>query len=201
MPRFEYVEACAPGLDEALEAHGFALESRAQLMVCPRGKERAAKAVSGLDVATLDAATPLGEFAAFLDVQRRAFGFPSGRLPSDEEALNLRETLGDGFAFLGRIAGEPVATAMIQPAHDGLDGARGRFDARGVSPARDRRLPFVGGRPGGVRTRRLTRVPLRGRRESRPRLRGRGLLLRRPLALLPAPREPRTTMSFRRNLT
>ena len=120
VPRFEYVEACAPGLDEALEARGFALESRAQLMVCPRGQERAAKAVSGLDVTTLDAATPLVDFAAFLDVQRSAFGFPSGRSPSDEEALNLRETLGDGFAFLGRIAGEPVATAMIQPAHDGL---------------------------------------------------------------------------------
>jgi GNAT superfamily N-acetyltransferase len=76
--------------------------------------------VSGLDVSTLDAATALGEFVVFLDVQRRAFGLPSARTPSDKEALNLRETLGDGFAFLARIAGEPVATAMIQPPVDGL---------------------------------------------------------------------------------
>ncbi len=120
VPRFEFVEACVPGLAEALEAHGFTLENRAQLMICPRGKERAAPAVSGLEVATLDAATALEEFVLFLDVQRHAFGLPSTRIPSDEEALSLRETLGDGFAFLARIAGEPVGTAMIQPPHDGL---------------------------------------------------------------------------------
>jgi GNAT superfamily N-acetyltransferase len=120
VPRFEFVEACAPRLAAALEMHGFTMENRAQLMICPRGKERAAPPVSGLDVSTLDSATALEEFAVFLDVQRRAFGLPSGRAPSDEEALNLRETLGDGFAFLARVAGEPVATAMIQPPHDGL---------------------------------------------------------------------------------
>jgi ribosomal protein S18 acetylase RimI-like enzyme len=120
VPRFEFVEACAPRFAEALEAHGFALENRAQLMVCPRGKERGAPAVSGLDLATLDTATALEEFVVFLDVQRRAFGLPTARQPSDEEALSLRETLGDGLAFLARIAGEPVATAMIQPPHDGL---------------------------------------------------------------------------------
>jgi GNAT superfamily N-acetyltransferase len=120
VPRFEFVEACAPRLAEALEAHAFALENRAQLMICRRGKERAAPTVRGLDIATLDAATPLEEFVVFLDVQRRAFGLPYGRPPSDEESLSLRETLGDGFAFLARIAGEPVATAMIQPQHEGL---------------------------------------------------------------------------------
>ncbi len=120
VPRFEFVETCAPRLAEALEAHGYALENRAQLMVCPRGKERAAPAVDGLDLTRLDAATALEELAVFLDVQRRAFGLPPARVPSDEEARSLRETLGDGFAFLARIAGEPVATAMIQPPHDGL---------------------------------------------------------------------------------
>jgi GNAT superfamily N-acetyltransferase len=120
VPRFEYVEACAPNLAGALEARGFTLENRAQLMVCPRGEERAAPALDGLDVSTLDAMTALDEFVVFLDVQRRAFGLPPGRTPSDEQARNLRETLDDGLAFLARIAGEPVATAMIQPPHDGL---------------------------------------------------------------------------------
>jgi GNAT superfamily N-acetyltransferase len=89
-------------------------------MVCPRGKERAAPAVSGLDVAALDAATALEEFATFLDVQRRAFSLPSPRPASEEDGLSLRETLGDGCCFLGRIGGEPVATAMIQAPGDGL---------------------------------------------------------------------------------
>jgi GNAT superfamily N-acetyltransferase len=120
VPRFEFVEACAPALGKALEDHGFARENRAQLMVCPRGKERSVPAVSGLEVATLDAATPLPEFATFLDVQRRAFSFPSARAASEQEALTLRQTLGDGCAFLGWIGGEPVATAMIQAPVDGL---------------------------------------------------------------------------------
>jgi GNAT superfamily N-acetyltransferase len=120
VPRFEYVESCAPRLAEVLEAHGFALEARALLMVCARGEEHAAPAVTLLEVATLDASTALEEFTVFLDVQRRAFGLPPARTPSDEEALNLRESLGDGLAFLARVSGEPVATAMIQPPLDGL---------------------------------------------------------------------------------
>src|ERR1039457_5348120 len=70
LPRFEFVEACAPRLAEALEAHGFALENRPPLMVCPRGKERAARVAVGPRAA--------------------------------------------------RIGSAPVATAMIQPPHDGL---------------------------------------------------------------------------------
>lgn len=120
VPRFEFVEACAPTLGGVLEAHGFTLENRAQLMVCPRGKERAVRAVNGLDVAILDATTALQEFATFLDVQRRAFSSPSLRPASEKDVLSLRETLGAGLAFLGRIDGEPVATAMIQAPQDGL---------------------------------------------------------------------------------
>lgn len=118
--RFEFVEACAPALAAALEAHGFNLENRAQLMVCPRGSERAAPAVAGLEVAALDAETPLEEFALFLDVQRLAFGLPSPEPATPEDARSLRASLGEGFALEGRIGGRLVATAMIQPGGDGL---------------------------------------------------------------------------------
>ncbi len=120
VPRFEYVETCVPALSLALEAHGFILENRAQIMVCARGSERAAPAAAGLDVEALDGRTPLPEFALFLDVQRRAFGLPSPRPAAREEALSLRDSLGDGFALVGRIGGRPIATAMIQPGGDGL---------------------------------------------------------------------------------
>jgi ribosomal protein S18 acetylase RimI-like enzyme len=120
VPRFEFVEACFPGLAAALEAHGFALENRAQLMVCPRGSERAAPAVEGLDVETLDAAAPLEAFAVYLDVQRLAFSLPTLRPATLADARSLRESIGDRFALLGRIGGTPVATAMLQPGGDGL---------------------------------------------------------------------------------
>ena len=124
VPRFEFVEACVPGLSAALEAHGFILENRAQLMVCPRGSERgsegSAPAAAGLEVEALDARTPLEKLALFLDVQRRAFGLPSPKPATREDARSLCDTLGDSFALLGRIGGRPVATAMIQPGSDGL---------------------------------------------------------------------------------
>jgi ribosomal protein S18 acetylase RimI-like enzyme len=120
VPRFEFVEACAPGLGEVLEAHGFTRENRAALMVCPRGQERSGQAVRGLEVAVMDAETGLGEFAAFLDVQHRAFSLSPPRAVSEAEALSLKETLGGGRAFLARMGGEGVATAMIQEPDDGL---------------------------------------------------------------------------------
>jgi putative acetyltransferase len=124
VPRFEFVEACAPALAAALEENGFILENRAQLMVCPRGsergRERAAPAVSGLDVEMLDERTPLDDLALFLDVQRRAFGLPSPKPATREDARSLCDTLGDGFALVGRIGKRLVATAMIQPGGDGL---------------------------------------------------------------------------------
>src|SRR5664279_4945291 len=70
VPRFEFVEACTPALAAVLEAHGFILENRPQLMVCPRGCERTAPAVAGLHVEALHERTPLEKFAVFLEVQR-----------------------------------------------------------------------------------------------------------------------------------
>jgi ribosomal protein S18 acetylase RimI-like enzyme len=137
VPRFEFVEACAPALQAPLEAHGFVLENRAQLMVCPRGTERAAPAVAGLEVEALDRKTPLEKLALFLDVQRRAFGLRSVRPSTREDAVSLRDSLGDGFALAGRIGGRPVATAMIQPGADGLSELAGvatlaEFRRRGI---------------------------------------------------------------------
>src|SRR5664280_1898382 len=136
VPRFEFVEARRARLDEALEAHGFALENRPQLMVCPRGKERAAPAVNGLDIATLDGATALREFVAFLDVQRRAFGLPSARPPLDEEALSLRETLGNG-GFLSSAAVRAAFERGVSLAFlSAADARAGRvYEAAGFSPA------------------------------------------------------------------
>ena len=140
VPRLEFVEACAPALSQALEENGFILENRAQLMVCPRGGERAAPAVAGLDVEALDARTPFEEFAFLLVVQRLAFGIPSLKRVTREDALSLRDSLGDGFALLGRIRGRPVATAMIQPGGDGLSELVGvatleEFRRRGIGGA------------------------------------------------------------------
>ncbi|MDL2717319.1 MAG: GNAT family N-acetyltransferase [Acidobacteriota bacterium] len=144
VPRFEFVEASSPALSSTLEAHGFILENRAQLMVCPRGSERgsegSAPAVAGFEVEALDARTPLEKLALFLDVQRRAFGLPSLNPATREEARSLSDSLGDGFALMGRIGGRPVATAMIQAGGDGLAELVGvatleEFRRRGIGAA------------------------------------------------------------------
>src|SRR5512140_2273780 len=170
--RFEFVEACAPALAAALEAHGFTLENRAQLMVCPRGSERAVPAVARLEIAALDAGSPLGEFASFLDVQRLAFGLPSPEPANPEEARSLRDSLGGGFALAGRLGGRLVATAMIQPGADGL------AELVGVATLEE-----------CLRPRNLARLSLGGRRARGPRVRSGGILPRRTRALLSGARK------------
>jgi GNAT superfamily N-acetyltransferase len=120
LPRFEFVETSAPRLAEALERNGYLKETRAQLMICARGDERAAPDVPGVEVERLDASSPDPLFALFLEVQRRAFGIPSPRAASLEDVAALRQTLGGGLALLARHGGQAVATAMIQPSEDGL---------------------------------------------------------------------------------
>ncbi len=140
VPRFEFVETCAPELAHALESQGFVLENRAQIMVCGRGRERPVPAVPGLAIEFLDAAAPPEEFGLFLDLQRLAFGFPSLTPTSRDDALSLRDSVGDGFTLVGKIGEQRVATAMIQPGGDGLAELVGvstlpEFRRRGIGAA------------------------------------------------------------------
>jgi ribosomal protein S18 acetylase RimI-like enzyme len=119
-PRFEFVGAVFPALAGALEASGFEIEARPQLMVATADGLRDVPPVPGLEVETLPATSPLDAFRGFILVQRRAFGFGDAAAVSDEDARWLRDGLGAGLCFVGRIGGEPVAVSMFLDPQDGL---------------------------------------------------------------------------------
>jgi GNAT superfamily N-acetyltransferase len=119
-PRFEFVEAAFPDLGPALEASGFTIEARPQIMVCRPEGLRAVPPVPGLSIETLSAASPLDAFREFLHLQRRAFGLPDAGAVSDPDARWLRDGLGAGLCFVGRIGGEAVSVSMFLDPHDDL---------------------------------------------------------------------------------
>jgi GNAT superfamily N-acetyltransferase len=119
-PRFEFVGAVFPALADALEAAGFTIEARPQLMVATPDSLRAAPAPSGLFVETLTSGSPLEAFREFLGVQRRAFGLGNDTTVSEEDARWLRDGLGSGLCFVGREKGAAVAVAMFLDPQDGL---------------------------------------------------------------------------------
>jgi ribosomal protein S18 acetylase RimI-like enzyme len=119
-PRFEFVGAVFPALAGALETSGFEIEARPQLMVATPEGLRDVPPVPGLSVETLPATSPLDAFRGFLLVQRRAFGLGGATAVSDEDARWLRDGLGAGLCFVGRIEGEAVAVSMYLDPQDGL---------------------------------------------------------------------------------
>jgi GNAT superfamily N-acetyltransferase len=119
-PRFEFVGAVFPALAGALEASGFEIEARPQLMVATPDSVRAGPPTPGLEVETLSATTPLDAFKVFLSVQRRAFGLGDPVAVSDQDALWLRDGLGRGLCFVGRLGGDAVAVSMFLDPEDGL---------------------------------------------------------------------------------
>jgi len=115
-PRFEFVGAVFPALADALEASGFEIEARPQLMVATPD----APPVAGLAVETLSSASPLDAFSEFLLVQRRAFGLARPAAVSEKDARWLRDGLGAGLCFVGRMRREAVAVSMFLDPQDGL---------------------------------------------------------------------------------
>jgi ribosomal protein S18 acetylase RimI-like enzyme len=112
-PRFEFIAECAPGLDAALGAAGFVEEARQSLMVCTPDRWAAAPPVQGLCIHELDAAAPLDELRAFLDVRQRGFDLEALGSAGEAEARQFARTLGQGRVFVARTEqGLPVAAGM-----------------------------------------------------------------------------------------
>jgi GNAT superfamily N-acetyltransferase len=119
-PRFEFVEAAFPKLGPALEASGFMREARPQLMICRAEDLRDLEAIPGLAVDTLDARSSLDAFREMLRLQRHAFGLSDPEAVSEQDARWLRDGLGAGLAFVGRLNGKPVSASMFLDPKDGL---------------------------------------------------------------------------------
>lgn len=118
--RFEFVGAVFPALAGALETAGFEIEARPQLMVATPDGLRDVPGVPGLGVETFSATSPLDTFREFLLVQRRAFGLREAGAVSDEDARWLRDGLGHGRCFVGRLDGRAVSVSMYLDPQDGL---------------------------------------------------------------------------------
>ena len=119
-PRFEFVGAVYPTLAGALEASGFEIEARPQLMVATPDTLRHVAPVPGLAVDVLDCDSPLDSFRAFIGVQRRAFALGDSGAVSDEDARWLREGLGAGLCFVARENSGPVGVSMFLDPQDAL---------------------------------------------------------------------------------
>jgi GNAT superfamily N-acetyltransferase len=164
IPRVEYLPAVAPAVEDALLAGGFALELRGPLMTC--AEPVAAPEVSGLTLELLDRSGPPEPIAAYMRVQRAAFGDDPGDPEGDVAAFRKRA---GGTNLLALIDGEPAATGTLLHPQLGcaevvgigtLPAFRGRGVAAAVTAELTRRAFAVGAElafltPGGDEAQRI----------------------------------------------
>jgi ribosomal protein S18 acetylase RimI-like enzyme len=130
-PRLEFVAECAPGLEEALAAGGFALEARIPVMTCPAGGLVDVLAPTGVTIAPVGSAA---DVRAYLEVGAEAFGEPP---PSDEQVERSNPPV---RGLLARIDGVPAGTGSRSAIAEGVSeitgiGVRERFRRRGIAAA------------------------------------------------------------------
>ena len=138
-PRFEFIAEYAPELPAALEAHGFAEESRLQLLVCTPATLAPPPARAELRVVTLDQRAPAEALRENMNVNER--GFDPGAAPVGlAEADDFRYRLGNGRMFTAYLGGQAAGAAMYTAPLDGLTELVGiatlpEFRRRGVAAA------------------------------------------------------------------
>jgi ribosomal protein S18 acetylase RimI-like enzyme len=129
-PRLEFVAECAPGLEEALAADGFALQGRYPVMTLPAEQLREVPAPEGVVIARVLAEG--GDVRALLATAAEAFG---DRPPTDAQVAAY-----GGRGHLARAEGEPAGAAFHSAIADGVSelggiGVRERFRRRGIAAA------------------------------------------------------------------
>ena len=129
-PRLEFVAECAPGLEEALAADGFALQGRYPVMTLPAEQLREVPAPEGVVIARVLAEG--GDVRALLTTAAEAFGEGP---PTDAQVAAY-----GGRGHLARAGGEPAGAAFHSSIADGVSelggiGVRERFRRRGIAAA------------------------------------------------------------------
>ena len=128
-PRLEFVAECAPGLEEALAADGFALQGRYPVMTLPAEQLREVPAPDGVVIARV---LEGGDVRVLLATAAEAFGDGS---PTDAQIASY-----GGRGHLARADGEPAGAAFHSAIADGVSelggiGVRERFRRRGIAAA------------------------------------------------------------------
>jgi GNAT superfamily N-acetyltransferase len=121
MPRFEYVEEYAPGLEAVLTAAGFTQEGRYPLLVCDPQRYRAAPEVRGLTIRQLAADGPGSDLRDFVWVERQGFNHRVTEEITADDCEELQDGMRRGeLAFLASLDDQPVGVASCSEPLDGL---------------------------------------------------------------------------------
>jgi ribosomal protein S18 acetylase RimI-like enzyme len=135
LPRLEYVESRAPALAATLEAAGYTLESRLDLMTCTPDTLRAPAMPDGATLEVVEA----GSAADHVAVVTARAAFPDGGDPAEDASL------GTSVGVLARVDGEPAGAGQFTAPLDGLTELAGigvlePFRRRGIGAAVTARL-------------------------------------------------------------
>jgi GNAT superfamily N-acetyltransferase len=128
-PRLEFVAECAPGLEEALAADGFALQGRYPVMTLPAERLREVLAPDGVVIARV---LEGGDVGVLLATAAEAF--------ADGPPTDAQIAAYGGRGHLARADGEPAGAAFHSAIADGVSelggiGVRERFRRRGIAAA------------------------------------------------------------------
>jgi ribosomal protein S18 acetylase RimI-like enzyme len=128
VPRLEFVESEALGLAAVLEAAGFSLEARLDLMTCTPDALRRPPGPDGVRLQVIEGEDPLARTLRM--TQRTAFDAPPGG----------DETMGASIGILATLDGEPAAGGVFTAPEDGLTELAGigtlpPFRRRGIAAA------------------------------------------------------------------
>jgi ribosomal protein S18 acetylase RimI-like enzyme len=128
-PRLEFVAERAPGLEEALAAHGFELQARIPVMTCPEQDLREVPAPAGVVIGRVHGGA---DVRPMMEVQAAAFGEGP---PSDAAVKGY-----SGRGLLARADGVPAGAASRTAIAEGVSeiggvGVLERFRRRGIAAA------------------------------------------------------------------
>ena len=125
--RFEFFEAFAPALPDALLKNGFSEEFRQWSMICTPDTLLPAAAVPDLEVVALRPDSPATDVRDYILAQRQGFNPADSTLPSDYDMVQARlDFMVSGWQpFLARVAGEPAGAAVFSRPIDGVSEVAG----------------------------------------------------------------------------
>jgi len=118
--RFEFLEEFNPQLGEILSQCGFDEESRQNLMVCSSETYVPNANVADLVIEEITKNSEFGAFHQYLTTQSQGFGEGDAEAVKLESAQQLSQMLGQGRAYVGWLAGEPVAVGMVTAPYNGI---------------------------------------------------------------------------------
>jgi ribosomal protein S18 acetylase RimI-like enzyme len=118
--RFEFLEEYNPQLGTILSQNGFVEESRQNLMVCNPATYAPNTTETDLVIEELTHSSDVSAAQQFLTIQSCGFGGEETEVASLESAQQFLQMLGQGKAFVGWLAGKPVAVGMVSEPYNSI---------------------------------------------------------------------------------